>query len=576
MLRDVSGWTPSGEVLAFARPWRKTRISNLCGDLGQFLLRSELAGFIPGRTRVKIPSLDELDLEAQVGQCFMVGYPGQAPDPELVSMLERGTVGGVILFARNGCAGPAMREQIARIRSLSPEWPLIAMDQEGGPVLRVSEGASDLPSAMAMGSCSDPQLVQAVGRAAGLELLSMGADLNLAPVLDVNRLEANPGIGLRSFGTTSGTVIRMAGAYLRGLQGSGVLACGKHFPGKGAAATDAHLSMPVVNASREELEGQDLAPFRELGQDGVQSLEALPLVALMTSHVLYPALDPERPGTTSQVIGKIAREILGEAGLLISDDLEMGGMADAEGCLAEGARRSLEVGHDLLLVCHDRDLHQRMVDHCVEAVRTGCLSRARIREACGRVLAWKRHCAALTRGDLETLVEEHRPLMQEAHLRGITLLQGEAALDPSRSWTVYLPKIEGLVQVEEGTGSCECLRRCLAEFLPDMEVCLYSPREGLEGACPVGRHILFCSYNAHLIEAQAGLLRTLAEGAESFSLVALRNPFDARLVPEAERVLLVHGFRRGAQRAVAQILAGKKQARGNFAFREGNETSGTA
>lgn len=512
---------------------------------------------------MQIPTLEELDLEARVGQCFMVGYVGEGPDPELQEWLARRAVGGVILFARNGCEGEQMRAQITRVRAASPEWPLIALDQEGGPVLRVSEGASDLPSAMALGSLPEPDLVEACGQAAGAELLAMGADLNLAPVLDVNRLEANPGIGLRSFGTRPETVSRIGGSWLRGLRRSGALACGKHFPGKGAASRDAHLSMPVVESPREELEAEDLAPFRALGASGSGDLPAL-----MTSHVLYPALDAERPGTTSPAIAAIAREILGPDGLLISDDLEMGGMAQAEGDLEDGALRCLEAGHDLLLVCHTRELHLSMVARVVAAVEAGRLPAARIDEAAGRVLAWKRRVASLERGSLEALREEHAPQIARAHRESITWIGDRAPLDPDLSWTVYLPRLEGLVQVEEGTGSCEHLQSRLAEGLPGASFRTYSPREAPEETPEPGSAVLVCSYNAHLFEGQASWMRALAEEAPEFNLATLRNPFDARLVPGARRRLLVHGFRRGAQEALAGLLLGEFQPRGTFRFRE--------
>lgn len=499
------------------------------------------------------------ELERLAGLCFMVGYPAEGPDPELLALLEADAVGGVILFARNATSGPAMREAIGVLRARAAGWPLVALDQEGGPVLRVAEGASDLPAAMALGASDDPELAAAVGRAAGLELLAMGADMDLAPVLDVNRVEANPGIGLRSFGTRPETVIRMGGAFLRGLLASGALACGKHFPGKGAAEKDAHISMPTVDVPRDELVREDLAPFGAAVREGIP--------ALMSSHVRYPALDPEQSATTSPAAVRLAREELGFQGLLLSDDLEMGAMTEA-GAMEQHALACLASGHDLLLVCHSRELHLRLVARVVGAVEAGELPQARLEEAAGRVRAAQGRAREAPRGNLEALVEGHRGLMERAHLAGITRLGSPAPLDPARPWTLLVPRLAGLVQVEEGTGSGEVLARALGVALPRLEVRIYDPREPGVPPPVAGGPVVFASYNAHLLPAQARWLEQVAAAAGELVLVALRNPFDARLAPGARTRLLTCGYRRTAQEATARVLLGTAAPGGSFRFRE--------
>lgn len=506
-----------------------------------------------------VPALGDLDLETRVGLCFMVGHGPEGIDEELRDQLARGAVGGVILFARNGSRGSEMATAIAAVREASTGWPLIALDQEGGPVLRVREEASDLPSAMALGAGGDPGRTRAVGRAAGRELLALGADMNLAPVLDVNRLEANPGIGIRSFGVTPEAVSRHGPAFLAGLVEAGALGCGKHFPGKGASAIDAHLAMARVEAPREELLEQDLPPFRAAVAAGA--------AALMTSHVIYPGLDPTTPGTLSPEVVRLAREELDFPGLMLSDDLEMGAMTE-DGDPSEQAVACLLSGHDLLLVCHSREVHGKMRAAVRAAVETGRLPRARLDEACRRVLEAQARAAAAPRGDWRALAQEHRELMEEAHAHAVASWGPVPAMDPAEPWTVFVPELQGLVQVEEGTGTCEELVAELGAAGLDLEVQSYSPRDGVGLEARDGRAVLLVSYNAHLLEAQAAAMKRVAEGAGRVSLLALRNPFDLRLLPEAGARVASFGFGRGAQRAAARVLAGSVPAMGTLPWQE--------
>lgn len=502
-----------------------------------------------------VPALSDLDLTQRIGLCFMVGHGPEGPDAELLDLLAAGAVGGVILFARNGSRASEMAAAVATVRAAAAGWPLVALDQEGGPVLRVREEASDLPAAMAMGAGGDPARTRALGEAAGRELLALGADMNLAPVLDVNRLEQNPGIGLRSFGMTPEVVARHGGAYLEGLDAAGALGCGKHFPGKGASAIDAHLAMARVDSPRDELVRLDLPPFRAAVQAGV--------AALMTSHVVYPGLDHETPGTLSPEVVRLAREELGFQGVMLSDDLEMGAMKEG-GDPGEHAVRCLDSGHDLLLVCHSRDVHRRMREAVAEAVADGRLDQARVDEACARVLAAQARAAAAVRGDWRALVAEHRELVDAAHAAAVASCGPVAPLDGARAWTAYVPELQGLVQVEEGTGSCEELVAALRVGLPDLEVVVYSPRDGRGLEPREGRAALLCSYNAHLLPEQAAGMARVAAAAPEAALLALRNPYDLRLLPDVGRRLASFGFGRGAQRAAGRVLLGAAEATGTL------------
>src|SRR5262249_19623677 len=158
----------------------------------------------------------------------------------------------------------------------------------------------------------DAVLAEQVGRAIGDELRALGFDVDFAPVLDVHTNAANPVIGARAFGVDAESVARRALAFARGLDAAGVLACGKHFPGHGGTATDSHRELPRIDHDWERLERIELLPFRRAAEAG------LPMI--MTAHVLFAALDPERPATLApSVVTGLLRGTLGYRGVVVSD-----------------------------------------------------------------------------------------------------------------------------------------------------------------------------------------------------------------------------------------------------------------
>ncbi len=191
---------------------------------------------------------------------------------------------------------------------------------------------SSRPGNFALGAVDDPALTEAVARDLGAELAAAGITLNYAPDADVNSNPANPVIGVRSFGADPALVARHTAAWVRGLQAGGVAACAKHFPGHGDTRVDSHHDLPRITADRARLDACELAPFRAAVAAGVQ--------AVMTGHLLVPALDPELPATLSQrILGGLLRDELGFSGVVVTDAVEMRAVADRYGFAGgDGAR----------------------------------------------------------------------------------------------------------------------------------------------------------------------------------------------------------------------------------------------
>ncbi|GIW05310.1 MAG: beta-N-acetylhexosaminidase [Dehalococcoidia bacterium] len=321
-----------------------------------------------------------MTLEEKVGQLIIAGIPGTRPEDGGLELVRRLHLGGVVYLASNV-------DTPAQVRALSEGLqrgalaglPLfVAIDHEGGLVMRLREPVTQLPDPMAIGATGDPALARQAGAVAAAELLALGINFNLAPVLDVNDTPANPVIGRRSFGDRPSEVAAFGVAYLEGLQAGGVLASGKHFPGHGHADTDSHVALPVIDRSLGWLTAIDLTPFR--------AAIAANVATIMTAHVIYPALDPDRPATLSPAILRtLLRDRLGFNGPILTDALGMAAIS-AEYSPGEAAVRSLQAGADVaLLVDGAEEVHSALV----AAVRNGRLPLASVDESARRVVRLK-------------------------------------------------------------------------------------------------------------------------------------------------------------------------------------------
>jgi beta-N-acetylhexosaminidase len=348
------------------------------------------------------------DIERRAGSLFIVGFPGHDVPADLASAITAGRVGGVILFSRNFEDTAAGRALCERVRGLSSEV-LIAIDQEGGRVQRLRAPFPELPAMRRLGERGDPELIRRAGDLMGRALRAVGVHQNYAPVLDVDSNPANPVIGDRAFGRVPADVARFGRAFVAGLQARGVAACGKHFPGHGDTERDSHVDRPWVRADADVLRARELAPFADLARTD--------LAAMMSAHVVYPALDPDEPATFSPrvLLGLLRRE-LGFEGAIVSDDLEMGAV---ERTIPEAAVAAVAAGCDQLLVCSRPDDAEAARAALVAAVETGRLPAARLADAARRgALLRRRWVRPPARGDWDALWAERDALVAELEGRG--------------------------------------------------------------------------------------------------------------------------------------------------------------
>lgn len=360
-----------------------------------------------------LPDLSSLSLAEQVAQMVVVRAAGylfdhqirypiwEPPASTLQHWLQDLGVGGVILL---GGSAAEIACRIQQLQSWAKVPLLVSADIEEGVGQRFA-GATWFPPPMALGAIADrhPETAihhaQRMGAITAKEGRAIGLNWVLAPVADVNNNPANPVINVRAFGRSPDTVSQLITAFIRGAQSHPVLTTAKHFPGHGDTATDSHLELPVLPHSRERLTQIELPPFQAAIAAGVDGI--------MSAHLLIPALDGELPATLSpQILTGELRETLGFQGLIVTDALVMGAIADSYGC-GEAAVRAVTAGADILLMPPDP---QVAITAVCDAVVEGRITPERIQASVERIWQAKfKVCAPPLEGDTSHAWEQVSP-----------------------------------------------------------------------------------------------------------------------------------------------------------------------
>ncbi|HEY3661644.1 MAG TPA: glycoside hydrolase family 3 N-terminal domain-containing protein, partial [Chthoniobacterales bacterium] len=282
---------------------------------------------------------------ASPGQLILTGVPGKELDRETAELFRRVQPGGYIIFGRNIESAVQLRKLIDDLRDLSAIEPIITIDQEGGRVSRLRLIGQEPPNAQQLREKGEPDLVRRHGEITGRLLRLFGFNLDLCPVLDISfDDEADNSLRGRCYGGDVEEVVRLAGAFNDALRGEGIASCGKHFPGYSAATIDAHHDLPLIQRTRAELEANELAVFRQF---------AGRVDSMMICHGWYPCFETEKIAASLSrgIVTDLLRGELGFAGLIMTDDLDMGAILN-EYSLAETIRRAIGAGNDVAMICH--------------------------------------------------------------------------------------------------------------------------------------------------------------------------------------------------------------------------------
>jgi len=501
-----------------------------------------------------------LDLDDLVGQSLLLRPHGPRVMPDLLEAMARVRPAGIVLFGDNVESPPQLHAFIRKLKThaaaLSLPPLIVAIDQEGGIVSRLSPPFTIVPSAMAQGETGDPAVATACARITGEQLRAMGINVNFAPVLDVNINPRNPVIATRAFGDDPALVTEFGLAALAGYEATGIIATAKHFPGHGDTAIDSHLGLPVVTHRRERLDAVEFAPFRAAIAAGIP--------AIMSAHIVYIAFD-DRPATLSRpILSDLLRGEFGFDGVIFTDALDMQAVAKRYG-QAGAARRAKAAGVDIALPVGPLTEQIAVFDTLRQAAAAGEIPEAAFTATIERLARLRQ------RYDLSHEVPPFTPLAAqldtvafEIARRGIRVTERQPRLPIGAATRIALidcvqPR---WTLAEEATARAELLRGLIERAFPRATCVAVGPQPtpadiAVAGAAASQSELtLFVTRDAFRYEHQVALGRMLAALDRPLIHVAARAPYDEAYLPDVAATLLTFGDPPVSLQALVAILGG--------------------
>lgn len=493
-----------------------------------------------------------LTLEEKVGQLLIVHFNGQEANEEATKLIREAHVGGFIYYPwANGLLNPYQVHQLsAGLQDIAKKQPshiplFITTDQEGGMVNRFKNGFTTFPANLAVGQTL-PELAGAEAKAIGKELLAVGVNMNLAPVVDINSNSENPIIGIRSFGSDPKSVALYGKYALKGYKRSGVISVLKHFPGHGDTTADSHEKLPVIKHDKAHLLQVELYPFATLASKAD---------VIMTAHLFVPELDAENPATFSKkIISGLLRNELKFNGLIMTDSLVMQGIMDCCPTIEEAAIRSLEAGHDLILLGgkqlaeHQKGFELTVEDilkihkAIVDAVRSGRIPQEQIDRSVQRILKLKETYKLdvpqdFTKGAENVNAISHKKLAKKIANLSVKIATQQTFLPldlSNQNVAVFAPE---RIREEMALTTISKLGKTNQQYYYQT----FNPNESetqkaLELANGADT-LLICSYDSWRFKNQQALITALQALGKPVIIFVVANPLDAKLFKNVSLML---------------------------------------
>lgn len=488
-------------------------------------------------------------IEDLVGERLMIGLSGPRLSEDDLRTLAETRAGGVILYRRNFESPAQLLRLLHDLDAAAGRRLLVSTDHEGGRVVMLGQGTTIFPDNLALGRGGGVDDAARQGAIEGRELRRLGVHLNLGPTLDVLTERYSPNIGIRSYGEDPARVIALGEARLRAMQAAGVSACAKHFPGKGHSPLDAHLRLATIDSTEEEMRARHLPPFVAAIAAGVD--------CVMTSHPIYPHLDPTRALATfsRRIVTGLLREELGFQGVIVSDDLEMGAISEAT-TTGDAAVRAAAAGHDLLLVCHTGAAQRAAAAALVKAYREGALPAGELEASAARVRALRDrrvaredtgppHPEPQGRALAASIATRSVRVVSEGEVGVARPLEGRVAVifprfaDLAARITIEPEVMDGRAFVShQFAGTRAAPETVLVGIEPTS-----AELEAAAAHAASADTTLLLLYDAHLYPTNRALLDVVQAKARALAVVLLRDPWDAALLAPGVTGVTAWGWR---------------------------------
>lgn len=521
--------------------------------------------------------MNKIDVSKAAGKLLVVGFEGKKMTPEIKELIHTYHVGGIILFSRNiGTPSEVLNlttDLQRQAKMAGYHYPLlICVDQENGIVRRLEAGTTIFPGAMALGATDDVVNAYNVGFATGQELLGLGINWNLAPVVDVNNNPENPVIGVRSFGESPAKVAQFGKESMKGMQDAGVVTTLKHFPGHGDTNVDSHLALPVISHDLQRLKEVELPPFKACIAAGADTV--------MTAHIHFPAIDSEAdlPATLSEkVITGLLRQKLHYNGVVTTDCMEMDAISQTIGT-EKGAVAAVKAGADLLMISHTFERQKGSIKEIVNALESGEIDINEILEANKRIQNLKEKYLDWDDMQFDDVAvpenvgsNEHKELAAEVYQNSTTIVKnnGLLPLNKNNKVLVIYPESSAIVQVEDEKNTQLNLGAVVQKYHPsarikqlndvlsgdDMEEMVREAKQ--YDAVIVGTTAISPESNQFL------LIKKLMDMGVPVVAVAMRTPYALSYFPDIPAYVCTYEFTPTALEVAAGAIFGDKEEKEN-------------
>ncbi|KQW88549.1 beta-N-acetylhexosaminidase [Massilia sp. Root418] len=487
--------------------------------------------------------MNHQELRKIAGQLIMIRFPGTVLDEATADFIRTNSIRGVCLFRGNMSDSEQLARLTADLRAVMGPDALIAIDQEGGAVVR-STWVPAPPAAMGLGAADDTDLAYRTGAAVARAVKSLGFNWNFAPVLDLNNNPNNPVIAERSFGAEPQRAAELAMAWMAGSHAEGVACCVKHFPGHGDTHVDSHRDLPTVDKPLSELENFEFKPFK---------LAAPTAPAMMTAHIVYPSIDAGNPATMSPaILDGLLRKQWHYRGVIITDGMDMHAIAGRYG-VGNAAVRALMAGADMVMALGTPETQDETLNAIAAALAEGSLPQAGVDQRLARLTALAQAYPCKPRSYKEDAAD--REVMAEGWRRALT-----ARGDPQRPAAGARVRLVARQDVvSDGVSEAGVPAAAVAASLGrlyDVELVTYSDADAFDwSALPQdGRYTVLASTSR--LRYGAGPRATWTPDLH----LALWNPYQALDI--AAPALMTYGFAAPALEAVNAWLSGELEAQG--------------
>ena len=498
----------------------------------------------------------EMSLEKKIGQMLAFAYHGTEFNDQLASFISEFHLGGIVYFRRNIKDIYQVATLNQRLQKETAIPLFIGLDQEGGPVLRILEGITPLPGAMALASTPTRDIYR-ITAAVGKDLKRLGFNINFAPVADINNNPHNPVINSRSYGDNPMEVADCVVAAARGFQTSLILPTVKHFPGHGNTDVDSHFGLPVVSADKQSLSKVELFPFRSVIEAGIDGM--------MISHIIFSAIDRKFPASLSyNIITNLLKKEMKFNGIICTDSLTMKAIA-ANFSLERTIELAVNAGNDILIFCGRADIYEQREIFCtfMNLVKQGKISEKRINDSVRKILHYKQKYGQSLINPALAGQKEDRELAARLQAESLTLVRnnGLIPLNTEKKILILFPKLKFHSLIENENQKY----KSLGLYLAADEIIIDSEKINLPEIIQITKKydiILFATYNVSYGDWQQCLFNLLDKNKTI--VVSLRSPYDIIHLSGVKNYVCIYEVTNQSLYYLHLCLLGKKPFRGHL------------